>query len=451
VLFFAPEERRSVAAGSKLVLVSGAVPAPGSAELARVVERGYQEIVGRVGFTAFPDRVALRFARLGDGVDGWMTLDENGREAQIVLSEGLGPRALSRALAHQLGHVVGESMPHVDRWWAEATARWLEQRIVPDALENALTLGTRLRKPDVAIDEAGGGALTWLRFLTVRFGDDTVRQIWDEASLEEAGDAVQATRSVLADRGHVLEDELEAHAAWQVSEWRRQALAGNGVAPLRFAADHAEFPVAGRIDDGAPGRLGTTYLRFLAADVAGAVRVELETEPGAPVAASAILIADGDWMPSGRVGFRRVAIDRLELTVPASDVGELIVALTNLGSPDPTPFSWNASLEDRFPYVLDDLRAEVQSDAVRLTWVTTEERGVSSWSVLRSGAPGESFTVLTGVPMPALVELGLGDEGASYGFVDHAVEAGQTYYYLVRAMTVDGLPASSHIVTVTLR
>ena len=150
-LFVTPEERRPLAAGSKLVLVRGDVPEPGAEALAEVVAQGYRRIVGDLGFGGFPDRVSVSFADLGSGSDGYVTYAPRGNAAEIVLHQGLSGLALVRALAHQVGHLAGLGGGREPAsWLQEATAAWIEAR--PEARQPCCRSAPRRASPSSSSD-----------------------------------------------------------------------------------------------------------------------------------------------------------------------------------------------------------------------------------------------------------------------------------------------------------
>jgi hypothetical protein len=430
-LYVSAEERRPLASGTKLILVRGDVPDPGAAALARVVDDAYRMITGELGLSGFPDRVAISFAEI-DG-EGYVTTSARGTSVDIVLSRALGGNALVHALAHQLGHVAAAAYAHDEpHWWNEASAAWVEQKIAPD--DDAL-----------AFRAAGG----WLTFLELRFGAEAVRRIWEESSAMPGPNAGRAIESVLASLGSSLRAETEAYAAWAVAESRRHLVPGRDPGALPLAAEVTSFPGRGRIASG-PDTLGVMFLRFVPEATGGGLKLEIQADPASDWTACAVLVPIGSVLPTARVALVRSTPGRAELNLPTAELGEVIVAVVNLSSNATLGVSYQASVDETFPYVLRRFDAAAEGGAIRLSWETASESAIQGWSIWRSAEPSAGYSELNSVLVPAAQTLGIGG-GLEYSWLDPDVEAGRSYFYYLEALTAEGLKASSFLVSVTAK
>ena len=125
---------------------------------------------------------------------------------------------------------------------------------------------------------------------------------------------------------------------------------------------------------------------------------------------------------------------------------EVVIAVVNLDRSQRLHLSYWATSDDTYPYVLGRFDAVADEAGVRLLWSTQSESDVFGWWI-RRGEIGAGFAALNPVLMPGGSVLGSG-QGWEYAFRDSSARPGETYYYYVEALTGDGLPASSHLVTV---
>jgi hypothetical protein len=241
---------------------------------------------------------------------------------------------------------------------------------------------------------------------------------------------------------------VESYAAWVVAESRRLDLAGDDALEPRYAAEPGAFPLRRQVVALAPEPLALAFLRVDVSGLAGGIEVELTGDPYGAWTATAVVVPTGTTLPAARVSLRRTPEGRAEVKLPSSAVGEVVVAVANLdGAAREVGFA--VAGDDTFPCVLRRLDAASEPGGVRLFWETSSETDVLGWWVLRSGAPDEAFVPLNGVLVPGGLSLGLAG-GSEYTVVDRDVEAGRTYFYYLEALTSEGLPASSHVVAVTV-
>lgn len=124
--------------------------------------------------------------------------------------------------AHELFHAVQFGMDvEEDRWFLESTATWIEEQVADDANDNRQFLRSgQLGQPLVPLDSAAGGVGiygNWIffQFLSQRYGDDAVRQVWRLASAHPGQRdlfSVKAVRQFVESRGNSFAQVYAAFA-----------------------------------------------------------------------------------------------------------------------------------------------------------------------------------------------------------------------------------------------
>ena len=95
--------------------------------------------------------------------------------------------------------------------------------------------------------------------------------------------------------------------------------------------------------------------------------------------------------------------------------------------------------------LLGSLSAEARPGHVLLAWETTSESDTLGFNVLRSVAPGAEPELMTFLPSPAPGST----PGHSYGWQDHKVEEGHSYWYWVEEIDLSGTLTRHGPVSVT--
>lgn len=83
--------------------------------------------------------------------------------------------------------------------------------------------------------------------------------------------------------------------------------------------------------------------------------------------------------------------------------------------------------------VLASFSALPQAKSVQIDWETATEFDLAGFVLLRSTSEFSGYSAITDL-IPA---QGSGITGASYSFIDSDVTSGETYYYQLRAISVD--------------
>ena len=95
--------------------------------------------------------------------------------------------------------------------------------------------------------------------------------------------------------------------------------------------------------------------------------------------------------------------------------------------------------------ILASFDAENDGDHVLVTWQTVSEMGNSGFNLYRSMTQSGERTALTTIPSQAPGGMG----GATYSYNDAAVTAGETYWYWLEAVDLNGAATMFEPVSVT--
>ena len=111
--------------------------------------------------------------------------------------------------------------------------------------------------------------------------------------------------------------------------------------------------------------------------------------------------------------------------------------------------SYDFGFQDQAPLAvaLASFVAQAQSDHVLVTWETVTELNNAGFNLYRSGAVGGAQTLLANVPSQAPG----GTSGAAYSYSDAAVTAGETYWYWLEAVDLNGANTMFEPVNVTFQ
>ncbi len=87
------------------------------------------------------------------------------------------------------------------------------------------------------------------------------------------------------------------------------------------------------------------------------------------------------------------------------------------------------------PIALESFTATTLNGLIRLMWTTTRESSISGYNIYKSTSETENYSQLNPTLIPAL-----GDAGTrvTYSFEDHAGIPGQTYYYQLESISLNG-------------
>ncbi len=248
------------------------------------------------------------------------------------------PRDVMRyVVAHEFAHVVqygyDVSAPH---WLFEATATWIEGKVVPELGSWQRHLDAWVRQTESSPFTGGPksyGSAVWLHWLDGRYGASVVRDIWERllSTAPETGD-LEAIDQVLSERGgQGLPEEFGRFAAG-LAEWR---LPGSGFPSPETLPDVER---RGTLSPGAPAqRIALEHGSFALLDVprGGPDGYRLDARLSEGLAGTVALV--------GRIGGRTVtALTQL----PAGGPGSV--------SLPPAPYDRVTSvLVDALPYTVE--------------------------------------------------------------------------------------------------
>ena len=422
----------------------------GRPDLLDAVLQGWSEatnlVEAQLGIAA-PQSTEIVLADLGE-FDGYVVTETNGVRIVLHASPTDGAAGARRAAMHHAAHAaVAASAPDLPGEWDEAFASWIEIAIDDDpgaALAERLSARTRrlasgLLDDDLAL--AAGNAL-WLAFLDELHGRTAVRVTLEE--LSGGGDVETALDHALARvSGDDAAGALREFQLWTILVGDRAdglhfSFADRLTDP-GFASTARGLPALSVRADRAVGTLGASQVLLLPHAEQGGMRVRFEGDCAARWQADLILV-DTQGMIR-RLGIPLSETGGGELLVPLEGLAEAMLLARNLGSEDGQPHSYTyaASLETDYPYVLAAMSATELPDAdggVLVTWETASERQMVGYDVIREQEPDGRPVQLNPVWIPAV-----GDEShaTEYHFLDRSAEQGASYRYRIRGVTLQGL------------
>lgn len=234
--------------------------------------------------------------------------------------------AIQTLTSHELFHAVQHAYDGDEAIaWAEGTAVWAEEAVFPAQDDFERLVAHYLARPHRPFERDGAGfgdlypygAALWAYFLDARFGDGTVRAIWEAC---DGATFLDATEAVLAARGGSLA------AAW-IEHTRWNAETGAYAAPGRYP-DAARLVEATREPVlAAPGRVTLSVegmsARYLPVVTGEAARITVEAaEPVAVAVRGAAVAGTDDAVAAHHV-----------LDVAAEELVEVVVTGVRRGAP----------------------------------------------------------------------------------------------------------------------
>ena len=145
-------------------------------------------------------------------VSAYCVVDNDFSPAQYPRVEPLP--ALQVTAAHEFFHAIQYAYDWLeDLWLMEGTAAWVEDEVYDDVNDNVsyLARGSVLVGPGIPLDFGSRGfeygAWIFWRYLAERFGQRTIREVWQLVDASGSGRdmySLQATRAVLRQRGTSL-------------------------------------------------------------------------------------------------------------------------------------------------------------------------------------------------------------------------------------------------------
>lgn len=260
-----------------------------------VMKRTWAHEVGRLGYRRpVPDgsrggdsRLDVYLKNVGDdGLYGYCAPERSGPEwtasGYCVLDNdfaraefGVPPDdSLRVAAAHEFFHAIQFAYDYAeDGWLMEATATWVEERVVDDVNDNRQYLPRgQVGRPGEPLDLDQGmngfnqyGNWAFFEYLSTRFGEDIVRRIWNNADGGYRNHSVKAVRESLPRRqsfagvfrAYAAANTVPAHSYPEGASWPSAPMAatralssGSRTASGAVSVDHlAARHVSLRPDD----------------------------------------------------------------------------------------------------------------------------------------------------------------------------------------------------------
>ena len=110
--------------------------------------------------------------------------------------------------AHEYHHVVQNGINvYADSWYKEATSTWMEERVYDSVNDNRQYVSSVMGSPETSLDRTGSHWYgTWIfnEYLSTRWDDDIVKDIWTELDPVGKDNALDAIETVLATKSETL-------------------------------------------------------------------------------------------------------------------------------------------------------------------------------------------------------------------------------------------------------
>jgi hypothetical protein len=297
-------------------------------------------VSGDHGPDALPDVYLLDFGGQSDGSFRTETCDSAGACTGYMVHENdfagynyptttIGNRILS---SHELFHAVQAAYSTTQgQVFGEGTAVWATERFDPTLADLESFVPGYLMRPDRTlnlplpgpVDPFSYGSAIWFQFLSERFGDAVIRELWEASAGDQEGIWFSKLDPVLAGHQSTFADAFFEFARWNLfTQLRADATQsyknGRGYSLVRI--DKETIPVKAMSLRLFPA--ATTYLG-MAPDGRGMVKAHLVRPEGAAALRMALAVRKGNVM-----GKPVVATDD-SATVDATGADQVIVLLVN--------------------------------------------------------------------------------------------------------------------------
>jgi hypothetical protein len=351
-----------------------------------------------------------------------------------TLSDGAFVGIVARGVARL---VLAGHDAHAPEWWIEASAAWIERRVVGPSDDLELALQARWSEPErglaasLPLAARGNAGLVWAlgdAEVEGRALAETWRALTRRSPDRAPADVVAGT---LARRALAPFEDVLLHAGL------RQVV--TGPRPRRWAAvvggDRLDTPP--HVVEIAPRGAALVRVDPAPTDSEG-TRVEISGSDELWVAHLAARRGNGEWdrvvLSSSDGGF--------EAVVPWSDYDEAVIVVAREGAASRAgELSIRAEpLTTRSFFGLASFSTRKGSMGLReISWVTAWERGIAAFLVETAEEADGPWTLAQRVPLPA---VGDARRGSSYVVHDPATHATTDRYYRVVALTEGGLRVS---------
>jgi hypothetical protein len=258
----------------------------------------------------------------GSGIYGYSAPDDQREShslyAYLVLDNDFSPSQfpsyssrldpLDVTLAHEYNHVLQFNYDVFEQtWFLEATAVWMEGKVyepVHDYLQYLpgwVQLSTQPltsfdgNDPNSRTNVKVYGSSVWNKWLDQRFGEDVVRNAWEDSVTAGSFGPAAYDTAIRADGGGGFADEFDRFAA-ATAEWQAQ----NSGFP-----DGALYPDVDRVGDleidGSPGSIKLDHAAYALANVpvTAAPRIRLAVKSPRGTAAALALVGRAGGSPGG--------------------------------------------------------------------------------------------------------------------------------------------------------
>lgn len=163
-----------------------------------------------------------------------------------------------------------------DLWWHEMSSTWMEDIVYDEVNDYYYYLDGFFNHPNWALTTQRKvnyeyGACVWPRYLSERFGNDIMYDIWTQCGEKRWLNSIEAWADQIEARGSTLPEELGRFRLWcyfSGDRYRSFAFAEGANYPtfdeIEFVARHNEYPVVDSVSRLAgPQFMGAAYLEFI--------------------------------------------------------------------------------------------------------------------------------------------------------------------------------------------
>ncbi len=434
------------------------LPAP-APSLSRTVQPEHPVdvfLAGLRGGSGEPDGFTLPVLSVSPPTGGDPDSQPEGADSAIYLDASLASQgAASRhVVAHQIAHVIqNRESVRESAWWHEASASWLEDRLVHTAPDIARSLRASSLRRTRGLDD---GTLTmsvegflWPHYLARTGGDsETIRRLWQEMAAVPGNNTFDAIDRVLRrELDSSLADEIRVFNIWNLFLGRaddgQHYPFGSHLPTPQGDGTYESFPARGSSLTGPVSPLGSAMIRVLGDGTRGGLRIRFSGDDAGAWDVLLIVYAAG---PLGTVRSVPLEMDGSGhgyIALPWKDLAAIDILIQNLAAPgtQPANYSFAIDYDPAIPFDLLGFTTAESADGALLTWLTESEERLAGWNIYRSAAPLGPFTRINQYLLP-----GAGDAGRpmSYIFLDSSALPRHKYYYYLEGTTLDGFTDASH-------
>ena len=172
---------------------------------------------GQYGVYGYVSREGLAAGGDGNSYYSFMVLDNNFTE--FATPTETAEEAMKVTVAHEFHHAIQNGVNGVaDSWYKECTSTWNERNVYPAIKDNLQYLNGAngfFAKPwyplDYSVDNRWYSTWLWNEFLTLTYGADTVKKVWDNLDAVGNNTAVTALDTFITGKSSTL---LKDYRTW---------------------------------------------------------------------------------------------------------------------------------------------------------------------------------------------------------------------------------------------